>query len=332
MSSGGCTGDTGATNERWVALCGGIGGAKLALGLARVLPPEALTIVVNTGDDFRHLGLHVSPDIDTVLYTLAGMSNRELGWGLEGETWSFMDGLARLGGPTWFRLGDKDLATHAVRTTMLSEGRTLSDVTDHLRLHLGIGPTVVPMSDQPVATVIETDEGMLAFQTYFVGRKAEPRIRAIHFDGAAAADPAPAARAALDHPDLAGIIVCPSNPWLSIDPILAVPGWRACMTHRRVPCVAVTPLVGGLAIKGPTAKIMAELGLPLDVAAIVAHYAGLIDGLVLDTVDADRAGALPIATHVTNTIMRTLEDRMALGREALGFCRRLRQRTPETDA
>jgi LPPG:FO 2-phospho-L-lactate transferase len=318
--------------EHWLAICGGIGGAKLALGLATLLPADALTVVVNTGDDFRHLGLAVSPDVDTVLYTLAGLANREQGWGLEGETWAFMEALGRIGGPTWFRLGDRDLATHALRTSLLAEGRTLTEITDLLRRRLGIGPAVVPMSDQPVATVVETDEGTLPFQTYFVGRQAAPRVRAIRFEGAATASPSPEALAALADPGLAGIVVCPSNPWLSIDPLLAIPGWRQAIASRRVPCVAVTPLVGGKAVKGPTAKIMAELGLPLDVGAIVEHYRGLIDGFVLDRVDADRAPALPMATHVTNTLMRSLDDRVALARDTLAFCRRLAGRAPETDA
>lgn len=323
---------TASAAERWVALCGGIGGAKLALGLTKVLAPEQLTIVVNTGDDFRHLGLHVSPDIDTVLYTLAGLSNQELGWGLAGETWGFMEAMDRIGGPTWFRLGDHDLATHALRTTMLAEGHALSAVTEHLRRRFGIGPAIVPMSDDPVATIVETDEGTLAFQTYFVGRRCEPRVKSIRFEGAASASPASAAMAALSHPDLAGIIICPSNPWLSIDPLLAIPGWRDALTGRRVPCVAVTPLIGSAAVKGPTAKIMAELGLPLDVSAIVSHYAGLIDGFVLDAVDGGRAGSLGVDTHVTNTLMRTLDDRIALAEATLRFCRRIRAGAEETHA
>lgn len=316
--------------EHWLALCGGIGGAKLALGLARVLPADALTIVANTGDDFKHLGLHVSPDIDTVLYTLAGLSNQELGWGLAGETWAFMDGVERLGGPTWFRLGDQDLATHAVRTAMLAEGRSLSEITAHLARRLGIGPAIVPMSDEPVPTIVETGEGTLEFQRYFVGRRAEPEVKAIRFEGAAAARPALGAAEAMTRDDLAGILICPSNPWLSIDPLLAIPGWQRLMAARRAPCIAVSPLVGGQAIKGPTAKIMAELGLPLDVSAIVSHYHGLIDGFVLDTVDAGRASALKLPTLVTNTLMRTLEDRTALAEACLGFCRALRERGPET--
>ncbi|MGD9804611.1 MAG: 2-phospho-L-lactate transferase [Hyphomicrobiaceae bacterium] len=319
-----------ASGEHWVALCGGIGGAKLALGLSRILPAEALTIVVNTGDDFQHLGLHVSPDIDTVLYTLAGLSNTELGWGLAGESWRFMDRIEQLGGPAWFRLGDTDLATHAVRTELLQEGWTLSEVTAHLAARLDIRPAIIPMSDETVATVVETDEGTLPFQTYFVGRKTEPRVKAIRFEGAETAHPAPAAVEAMQRPDLAGIIICPSNPWLSIDPLLAIPGWRELIANRRAPAVAVTPLIGGQAIKGPTAKIMGELGLPLDVTAIVDHYSRSIDGFVLDAVDGDRASGLNLPTLVTNTMMRTLEDRTTLAEDVLGFCRGLRQRGPET--
>ncbi|MGE0768778.1 MAG: 2-phospho-L-lactate transferase [Hyphomicrobiaceae bacterium] len=314
----------------WVALCGGIGGAKLALGLARVLPSDALTVVVNTGDDFRHLGLHVSPDIDTVLYTLAGLSNTELGWGLAGESWRFMDRLEELGGPAWFRLGDTDLATHAVRTEMLQEGWTLSEVTAHLAARLDIGPAIVPMSDEPVATMLDTDEGTLAFQTYFVGRKAEPRIKAIRFEGAESAHPSPSAVQVMQREDLAGIIVCPSNPWLSIDPLLSIPAWRELIAERRAPMVAVTPLVGGQAVKGPTGKIMSELGLPLDVASIVEHYSGSIDGFVLDTIDGARASDLRLPTLVANTMMRSLDDRTALAETVLGFCRELRERGPET--
>lgn len=312
-----------------MALCGGVGGAKLALGLARVLPADGLTVVVNTGDDFRHLGLHVSPDVDTVLYTLSGLANRELGWGLESETWHFMESLERLGGPTWFRLGDRDLAMHAVRTSRLAEGQSLSDVTQHVASRLGIGPQIVPMSDEPVATIVDTDEGELAFQTYFVGRQARPHVKSIRFIGAEGARPAPAASAAMDRKDLAGIVICPSNPWLSIDPLLAIPGWAKLLAGRRAPLVAVSPLVAGKAVKGPTAKIMAELGLPLDVRAIVDHYRGLIDGFVLDTVDAEWASTLKLPTLVTNTLMRTLDDRTALAEATLGFCRRLGQCGPE---
>ena len=307
----------------FVALCGGVGGAKLALGLAKVIPTGKLTIVVNTGDDFEHVGLHVSPDIDTVLYTLAGLSNAEQGWGLAGETWSFMTALERLGGPTWFRLGDQDLATHIERTGRLKRGETLSAVTAHLAQRLGVAPAIVPMSDDPVATFVDTDEGRLAFQTYFVGRRCEPRLRRIAFVGADAAKPAAAAIAAVTRPDLAGLIICPSNPWLSIDPILAIPGWRALIEACAAPRIAVTPLVAGQAIKGPTAKIMNELGIPLDVASIVAHYRGLIDGFVLDSADAHQSAALGLPVRTTKTIMHTLDDRIGLARDAIDFCRQI---------
>ena len=310
----------------YVALCGGVGGAKLALGLAKVLPPEKLTIVVNTGDDFEHVGLHISPDIDTVIYTLAGLANPELGWGLAGETWHFMGALERLGGPTWFRLGDQDLATHIERTGRLRRGETLSAVTEHLCQRLGVAPAIVPMSDDRVATIVTTGEGRLAFQSYFVERRCAPKVISIEFEGAALAKPAPAALAALARPDLAGLIICPSNPWLSVDPVLAIPGWRAAIENLHVPRIAVTPIVAGQAIKGPTAKIMGELGIPLDVASIVAHYRGLIDGIVLDEVDRHRAADLDLPAVATATIMRSLDDRIALARVSLDFCRTLAAR------
>ena len=307
----------------WVALCGGVGGAKTALGLSRILPAENLTIVVNTADDFTHVGLHVSPDIDTVLYTLAGLANPEQGWGLAGETWAFMGALARLGGPTWFQLGDQDLATHALRTERLRRGDTLSAITDDLRRSLGIGPAIVPMSDDPVATLVETDRGRLAFQSYFVEHRCAPKVQAITFAGAERAAPAPAALAALRRPDLAGLIICPSNPWLSIDPMLAIPGWRDALTACAAPRIAVTPIVAGQAIKGPTAKIMGELGLAPDVRSIVAHYGGLIDGFLLDTADSQFADELDLPVLTADTIMRTLDDRIRVARASVELCRRL---------
>lgn len=310
----------------WLALCGGVGGAKLALGLAKILAPDRLTIVVNTGDDFEHVGLNVSPDIDTVIYTLAGLSNQEQGWGLAGETWGFMAALERLGGPTWFRLGDRDLATHAVRTEMLRGGATLSAVTAHLAARLDVGPAIVPMSDDPVRTFVETDSGRLAFQSYFVEHRCAPRVQRITFEGAATARPAPAALAALARPDLAGVIVCPSNPWLSIDPMLAIPDWRAALQARRVPLIAVTPIVAGQAIKGPTAKIMGELGRAANAGAIARHYGGLLDGFLLDAADAALAPSLGLPVLTADTIMRTLDDRIRLAQAALQWCQTLRVR------
>ena len=305
-----------------LALCGGVGGAKLAFGLAQVLPAEDLTLVVNTGDDFEHLGLAVSPDIDTVAYTLSGLADRERGWGLAGETWAFMSAVKRLGGEDWFQLGDQDLATHVERTRRLAAGETLSQVTADLTRPLGLGCAIVPMSDQPVRTWVDTADGPLPFQHYFVRERCAPVATGIRFEGAASARPSPAFAAALARPDLAAILVCPSNPYLSVDPILAVPGVREAIRRSGAPCVAVSPIVGGQAIKGPTAKLMTELGLTPGSAAIAAHYAGLIDGLILDEADAAEAGAVEragIVAHVTATVMRNDEDRVALAQDALAF-------------
>ncbi len=320
-------GSAAASRPSYVALCGGVGGAKLALGLAHVLAPDQLAIIVNTGDDFEHVGLHISPDIDTVLYTLAGLANPEAGWGLAGETWEFMAALERLGGPGWFRLGDGDLATHVVRTERLKRGETLSQIAEHLSRRLGVGPRVVPMCDQPLRSILETDQGRLPFQVYFVARRCEPAVRGISFEGAAAARPAPEAAAALAASGLGGIIICPSNPWLSIDPILAVPGMKAAIRASGAPVIALTPIIGGKAVKGPTVKIMRELGLTPDAVSIAAHYRGLIDGFVLDEADIkdrDRIG-LPLA--VANTLMRSLADRVALASTAIAFCESLRADT-----
>ncbi len=313
----------GTAGGSYVALCGGVGGAKLALGLANVLPADKLSIIVNTGDDFEHLGLHVSPDIDTVLYTLAGLSNAEQGWGLAGETWNFMGALERLGGPTWFRLGDQDLATHIERTERLKRGDTLTAVTDHLRRKLGIAPAILPMTDDPVATFVTTDAGRLPFQSYFVAQQCRPRVTSIEFQGAAAAKPTPAALSALARPDLAGLIICPSNPWLSVDPMLAIPSWRKALSELHVPRVAVTPIIGGRAIKGPTAKIMSEFGLDVSAASIAAHYRGLIDGFMLDESDAAQSADLGLPAMAAPTIMRTLDDRIRLARATIAFCRSL---------
>lgn len=326
MSARRNTDTTSHDRAAWIALTGGIGGAKLALGLARVLAPDRLTIVVNTGDDFEHLGLHISPDIDTTLYTLAGIANPELGWGRADETWSFMAVLERLGGPTWFKLGDRDLALHVERTRRLKAGATLSAVTAHLAESLGVGPRVLPMSDDAVRTVVESDQGPLAFQDYFVGRKCAPRVTAIRFAGADQARPAPGVLAALAEPGLAGVILCPSNPWLSVDPILAVPGLREALRASGAPVVAVTPIIAGKAVKGPTAKIMAELGLDVSVLSIVAHYRGLIGGFVLDAEDRALESRIGLPVRVARTRMRSIEDRIALAEESIAFCRALCRR------
>ena len=306
----------------YVALSGGIGGAKLALGLSHLLG-DRLTVIANTGDDFEHLGLHVSPDVDTTLYTLADLVNPETGWGRRDETWNFMQAMTALGGPSWFNLGDKDLATHVERTCRLRSGERLTAITALLARAFGISARVLPMADEPVRTIVESDTGTLAFQEYFVRDRCRPVVRRIRYDGADKARVTPEIAAALSRPDLAGIIVCPSNPWLSIDPILAVPGMRDALRAGGAPVVAVTPIVGGRALKGPTAKIMAELGLSPDVRTIAEHYAGLIDGLVVDSADEAVAGTLPLAAMATNTVMNTLADKIDLAKTCLSFCARL---------
>lgn len=309
-----------------IALTGGVGGAKLCLGLADLVPSGRLTCVVNTADDFVHLGLHVSPDLDTLLYTLAGCANTELGWGRQDETWTFMRVLEELGGPAWFRLGDGDLAVHVERTRRLADGATLTQVTGHLAERLGVATRILPMTDDTVGTRVHTDQGSLEFQEYFVGRRAAPRVHSIEYVGAAAAKPTSAVTAAFRSPRLRAIVICPSNPYLSIDPILAVPGVPDLLRTARVPVVAVSPLIGGKAVKGPTVKLMRELRIEPTPAAIATHYDGLIDGLVID--DADRFGAehCRVPTLVTATLMVNRDDKAHLARQTLEFAAQLGQR------
>jgi len=308
----------GGARNRVVALSGGVGGAKLALGLARALAPGCLTVVANTGDDFEHLGLAVSPDLDTLLYTLAGTDNPATGWGRRDETWTFMAALAALGGETWFRLGDGDLATHVERTRRLRAGETLAQITADFRRRLGIASAIVPMSDDPVRTRVRTAEGWLDFQDYFVRRQCAPAVTELAFAGAAAARPCADFLAALTAPDLRAVVICPSNPFISIDPILAVPGVRAALAACAAPVVAVAPLIAGRAVKGPTAKIMAELGLEASAAAVARHYGDLIDAYVVDHGDAaEAAAALAVEVVPARALMATLADREALARLVL---------------
>jgi LPPG:FO 2-phospho-L-lactate transferase len=299
------------------ALCGGVGGAKLALGLNRLLGP-ALTVIVNTGDDFEHLGLHISPDIDTVVYTLSGLADPERGWGRAGESWNFMEALGQLGGETWFRLGDRDLAMHAERTRALRSGVSLTGFTAAMAQRLGISSAILPMSDDRIETIVVTDEGELPFQRYFVGLQCAPAVRRLEFRNANRAGPSDKVLAALRDPELGAVIICPSNPYLSIDPILAVPGVQETLYEIAAPVIAVSPLIGGQAVKGPTAKIMAELGVTADSGTIARHY-GFIDGLIVDEADRDEAGKLAVPVRVTATLMRSLEDRGRLARECLEF-------------
>ena len=315
----------------YVALSGGVGGSKLSLGLSHLLGAR-LTIIVNTGDDFEHLGLHVSPDVDTTLYTLSGLVNEETGWGRRDESWNFMRAIEALGGPSWFRLGDGDLAMHVDRSRRLLVGETLTEICAHFRASLGVEPQVLPMSDDLVQTLVETDAGTLAFQEYFVRQQCRPRVHAVRFAGASAARAQPLALEALAVPELAGVIICPSNPYLSVDPILAVPGVAEALRTCDAPVIAVTPIIGGKAVKGPTAKIMDELGLAVDAATIVRHYSGLISGFVLDEMDADQEAGLGVPTLVTNTMMKTLDDKIALAQACIGLCEKLRSGCDEKRA
>ena len=304
-----------------IALSGGVGGAKLALGLDRVLAPGELTVIVNTADDFDHLGLHVSPDLDSVLYALAGLDNPETGWGRRDESWTFMDALAGLGGETWFRLGDGDLATHVERTRRLGGDDSLSTITDDFRARLGIASRILPATDDPVRTIVETADGDLDFQHYFVRDRCAPKVAGFRFDGAAAARPAPGVLDALADPELAAIVICPSNPFVSVDPILAVPGIRDAMTAAAAPVVAVSPIVGGRALRGPAAKMMAELGVPVTAQAVADHYTGLLAGFVAEASEDHEDYGVPLLR--TETVMTALADRERLARDVLAFAARL---------
>lgn len=304
---------------RIVALAGGVGGAKLAHGLAQVLPPQDLTVIVNTGDDFEHLGLSISPDLDTVCYTLAGLANFETGWGRADESWNAIANLKRLGGPDWFNLGDQDLGTHLERTRRLREGQPLSQITRDFCKAWGVEVTVLPMSDQPVRTIVETDQGNLAFQEYFVHRRCEPRVKGFRFDRLDQAEPAPGVVEAIQSAD--AVIICPSNPWVSIDPILKV--LQRSTVHGLPSTVAISPIIGGQTVKGPAAKMYAELGIQPSALAVAEHYRGLLSGFVLDKVDADLAPRLPTSTLVTNTLMKSLTDRAILAQAVLHFAENL---------
>jgi LPPG:FO 2-phospho-L-lactate transferase len=307
-----------------VAICGGIGGAKLALGLSLTVPESGLSVIVNTGDDFEHLGLKICPDLDTVLYTLAGLSNPDTGWGRRDETWTFMAVLETLGGETWFRLGDGDLALHVERTRRLSMGESLGAVMAGIAARLDVATRILPMSNDPVHTVIETDRGILAFQDYFVARKCAPKVSAIRFQGAGTASVHPEALKALASPATEAIVICPSNPYLSVDPMLALPELRAALAAAPAPVIAVTPIIGGAAVKGPTAKIMTELGLDVSPVTIARHYHGLIDGFILDAKDKAFATEIEMPALAVNTLMSKQTEKKALAETVLSFARSLR--------
>ena len=301
-----------------VALAGGVGGAKLAHGLAQLLKPEELTIIVNTGDDFEHYGLYICPDLDTVCYTLAGIANPETGWGRVDETWNVMENISKLGGLDWFRLGDQDLGTHLERTRRLKEGASLTEITKDFCRAWGIEHTILPMSDQPVRTIVDTDEGKLAFQEYFVHRRCEPRVKGFGFEGADKAEPAPGAREAIRSAD--AIVICPSNPWVSVDPILKI--IHPLLSGERLRSVAVSPIIGGETIKGPAAKMYREMGIEPSALAVANHYRGLVTHFIMDTIDMqliESVRGLNMQTHVTNTVMKSHEDRKRLAKNTLSF-------------
>ena len=298
-----------------LAITGGVGGAKLALGLSKILSPDELLFLVNTGDDFQHLGLEISPDLDSLLYALSGKNNPELGWGRADETWACISELEELGADSWFRLGDRDLALHLVRTQMLNQGATLQKVADRLSKSLGIDHRIAPMSNDKISTTVKTPNGKLAFQEYFVREQCEPAVIDFDFEGIENSKPNPVVMSWLD--ECHGIIICPSNPYVSVDTILSVPKYRDAFQSK--PVIAVSPIVGGLAIKGPAAKMMKELGVPPTPIAVAKHYGSLLSGFVLDQTDHEQAKDIPIPSIVTQTIMLTLQDRIALAEQCVRF-------------
>ena len=307
-----------------LSLSGGIGGAKLALGLYKELPKDTLSVLCNTGDDFSHLGLRISPDIDTVTYTLSGLANRELGWGREGETWSFMQALEAIGGDTWFRLGDGDVALHVERTQRLNNGESLSQITDHIRRKLQIHAQLIPMCDELVPTIVDTSKGALAFQEYFVKLQCAPPVTGFEFANANHASAPDALITMLKQDDVRAIIICPSNPYISVDPILSIPGVRTALRDNEAPVIAVSPVIGGAAVKGPTAKMMQELSITVSATSVAEHYGDLLDGFVIDEQDNALTSELGLPTIVTQTWMRTDEDKSALAHDVLQFADALR--------
>jgi LPPG:FO 2-phospho-L-lactate transferase len=305
------------SDAQYVALSGGIGGAKLALGLNRILPSGSLTVIANTGDDFEHLGLYISPDTDTVMYTLAGISDRNRGWGREKETWNFMGAVAELGGESWFQLGDRDLATNVLRTSELGRGTKLDAVTAMLCDRLGVSSRIIPMSNDPVRTIVVTASGELSFQQYFVRDACDHPVTGFRFEGIESAKPAPGVVAALTNTELAGVVICPSNPFISIDPILAVQGIRELLIDTQVPVIGVSPIIQEDSIKGPTAKMMREMGISVSSKSIASRYSGILDGIVVDSSDhlTDMEAGMPVFR--SSILMSNTEDKMRLAREVV---------------
>ena len=303
-----------------VALAGGVGGAKLVDGLAQLLIPGDLTIIVNTADDFEHLGLYICPDVDTICYTLAGLANPETGWGRLGETFQALENIHNLGGPDWFHIGDKDLATHLERTRRLQAGQLLSRITRDFCQAWGVRHTVLPMSDQLVRTMVSTEEfGEMAFKEYFVHLNCKPKVNGFRFEGVDTAQPAPQVLEAIQNAD--AVVFCPSNPWVSIDPVLAVKGLRPAIALKTV--VAVSPIIGGQTVKGPAAKMFTELGIQPSAMSVARHYGDLLTGYVVDIIDADLASDIMIPCNITQTLMKNRDDRRHLAQDVLNFIQTL---------
>jgi LPPG:FO 2-phospho-L-lactate transferase len=305
-------------------LAGGIGASKFLLGLARCAEPEEVTIIANTGDDIELFGLRISPDIDTITYTLAGIINEEAGWGISGDGFECLRWIARYGGAEWFNLGDRDLATHIFRTAELRRGRSLTEVTDHIRRSLGVGSRILPMTDSYTPTRVVTDEGEMHFQDYFVRRRCEPRIIEIRFDDIESSRPAPGVESAILEAD--AVIICPSNPFISIGPILAVPGVRESMMQTPARRIAITPIIAGRALKGPAADMLRHLGHEVSALGVARLYSGLLDVFVLDEADGDlkpSIESLGMRVFVTDTVMKSAEDKRRLAETVIIFASRL---------
>ena len=327
-----------ASSPSILALSGGIGGAKLALGLTHAMPPEKLMIIGNIGDDFVHLGLNISPDLDTLMYTLSGKSDSDKGWGLANESWTVMQALEKMGGETWFKLGDMDLATHLERTHQLRAGVSLTEITSYFCQQFGIEARIIPVSNDRVHTIVETPDGDMTFQDYFVKERCKPTVSGLSFQGADKALPNPELIETLQNQSLQAVVICPSNPFLSIDPILAVRGVREELRACSAPVIAVSPIVGGNAVKGPTKKNLRELGHPVSATAIANYYRDFIDGFIVDIQDeatAPEIQKLDIAVKVSNTMMTDLTTKIELAQTVLNFsscCGKCTKRFKEKDS
>ena len=303
-------------------LSGGVGGAKLVLGLSQVLNNDDFMTIVNTGDDFVHLGLKICPDIDTIIYTLAELVDQERGWGLKDESWNFLDKTKLLGGESWFNLGDKDLATHVHRTQRLAKGEDLTSITKNLASSFGVEAKIVPMTNDLVSTVVETREGDLAFQHYFVRDRCLPIVKRFRFEGIKSSVINPSIKEYGEENNKSAVLLAPSNPFVSIDPIIGVPGMTEELVTMKGPKIAISPIINSKAIKGPAAKMMQELGIPSTSIEVTNHYKGLIDAIVIDHADAalsEKIEDMGIKVFVTNTVMHSLKEKITLANECLNF-------------